>query len=79
MQKQLMIKMEKRTLEFTKQEAEVLLSLINTSVKVSGLENNVAKNAIYFQDKLNNAFSETFKEKVETQIREKNLEEIKNP
>jgi hypothetical protein len=49
---------EEALIQFKKEEAEALLGIINTAVKVSGLENNTARNAVYFQDKINNAFKE---------------------
>ena len=42
---------------FTKEESTELMALINIAVKQCGLEGSVARNAIYFQDKLNKAFT----------------------
>jgi undecaprenyl pyrophosphate synthase len=43
-------------IEFSKEEAEALLGIINKAVKASGIEDNTAKNGVYFQDKLAKAF-----------------------
>jgi hypothetical protein len=66
---------EKSTIEFTKQEAEALLSIIHLTVKAVGLEGNgqTAKNATYFMDKINASFApETQKE-----VRDKVLKKVK--
>ena len=42
---------------FTEEESIEILVLINIAVKQCGLEGSVARNAIYFQDKLNKAFT----------------------
>jgi hypothetical protein len=48
---------EKATIEFTKQEAEVLFNVIHVAVKTAGLEGNTADNALYFRNKINAAFA----------------------
>jgi hypothetical protein len=56
------IKLTPKQIELTKHEAEALLSIINVAVKNVGLEGNIARNAIYFQDKLNAVFKEETKD-----------------
>lgn len=68
--------MESKNLQITKNEAEVLLSLINIAIKSSGLEGNVAKNGIYFYDKLNSLFTDK-KGEVEVKKEDKKEEIIK--
>ena len=46
----------KKKIEFTKDEANNLLALLNISLKTEGI--NIAKTVVYFQDKFEIAFAE---------------------
>ena len=47
--------MEKGTIELTKEEAQVLMNLINIAVKTVGLEG--AESGVFFAKKINEAFT----------------------
>lgn len=44
------------SIEFSKEEANSLVDLLHHAVRAEGLKNNVARSAIYFQDKIAGAF-----------------------